>query len=153
MGTPRRILGQLLRLTVLPLLFVVSLVLHLPGVIGRSAVRDIARAAVADLAPGRRTTLSIRPERMLAGTADAPPPNAAPARVAELIYHGDHVRAHLVTTTGQALFAKVLSGTDPGWLAVGTEVRIGWHDRDCRALDARPDHLEPDHLEPAATAG
>jgi putative spermidine/putrescine transport system ATP-binding protein len=113
----------------------------------------VAATAVADLAPGRRTTLSIRPERVLAGTADAPPPNAAPARVAELIYHGDHVRAHLVTTTGQALFAKVLSGTDPGWLAVGTEVRIGWHDRDCRALDARPDHLEPDHLEPAATAG
>ncbi len=59
MGTPRRILGQLLRLTVLPLLFVVSLVLHLPGVIGRSAVRDIARAAVADLAPGHLTLRRI----------------------------------------------------------------------------------------------
>ncbi len=59
MGTPRRVLGQLLRLLVLPLLLVVSLVLHLPSALGRAAVRDIARAAVADLAPGHVTLRRI----------------------------------------------------------------------------------------------
>lgn len=59
MGTGRRILGQVLRLIALPLLLVVSLVLHIPSPVGRSAVRDIARAALKDLAPGHVTIRRI----------------------------------------------------------------------------------------------
>lgn len=51
-GPLLRLLTQILRLLVLPVLLVGSLVLHLPTALGRTAVRDIARAAVADLVPG-----------------------------------------------------------------------------------------------------
>jgi hypothetical protein len=51
----RRLLVQVIRLLVLPFLFVVALVLHLPTSLGRTAATDIARAAVADFAPGHIT--------------------------------------------------------------------------------------------------
>ena len=103
----------------------------------------VTATASGGIAAGARTTLSIRPERVIVTDAGDPPENAGPAIVEELIYHGDHVRAHLATPTGQTLFAKVLSGTGHGWLRAGAPVRIGWQARDCRALDPLPDHGGP----------
>ncbi len=54
-----RLLGQVARLVVLPVLFVVALVLHLPTRLGRAAATDLVRAAVADLAPGHFTLRRI----------------------------------------------------------------------------------------------
>ena len=54
-----RLLGQLARLVVLPVLFLLALVLHLPTRLGRAAATDLARAAVADLAPGHFTLRRI----------------------------------------------------------------------------------------------
>ena len=110
----------------------------------------VQAVAVGATSTGKRTSLAIRPERILVADAGPEPENAAAAAVEELIYHGDHVRARLATRTGQSLFAKVLSGTEREWLRVGAEVRVGWRRQDCRALDPRPDHIEPNRIEPAS---
>ncbi len=85
--------------------------------------------------PGERRTVSVRPERVRVS-----PDSGAPARIGELIYHGDHVRARLRTDSGQELFAKLLSGTAPEWLRPDAVVRVAWRGEDARALDPLPDH-------------
>src|SRR6185369_8805706 len=44
---------------------------------------------------GARTTLSIRPERVRLSPGAEAGPNRFPARIEELIFHGDHTRARL----------------------------------------------------------
>ncbi len=103
----------------------------------------VRATAAPGIVAGARTTLSVRPERVVVVEEGAAPDNAGAARIEELIYHGDHVRARLRAGTGQAMFAKVLSGTACGWLRMGADVSVGWRTRDCRALDPLPEHAIP----------
>jgi putative spermidine/putrescine transport system ATP-binding protein len=85
---------------------------------------------------GSRTTLSIRPERVLLLGAESPCENALPAEVEELIFHGDHRRVRMRIADGGEFFLKLASGEGGPTLVPGQRVRIGWRTADCRALDA-----------------
>jgi putative spermidine/putrescine transport system ATP-binding protein len=83
-------------------------------------------------APGERTTLSIRPERVLID----PGPQVATrlqGRVRELVYLGDHLRACIAV--GAKEFIVKIPNTRRVPLGVGDAVTIGWDTADCRALD------------------
>jgi putative spermidine/putrescine transport system ATP-binding protein len=83
---------------------------------------------------GTRTMLSIRPERVIVGQANAP--NRSDAEVLELIYHGDHIRCRMRVYGDEGFIVKVPNGAGVQQLAVGDRVPVGWHTEDCRALDA-----------------
>ena len=84
---------------------------------------------------GSGTLMSVRPERVRIDPEGADYDNRFPARVEELIYLGDHVRARM-TVLGNADFVVKVGVADLGRvLTPGTDVEVGWSSRDCRALD------------------
>jgi putative spermidine/putrescine transport system ATP-binding protein len=88
-------------------------------------------------AVGDRTTLSLRPERVVIapeGSADLD--NVFEAQVRELIYLGDHIRTRVNVCGNDEFIVKVPNSSHSPDLAVGAKVRIGWITQDCRALDA-----------------
>ena len=83
-------------------------------------------------------TLSLRPERVFVNPpADAAMPNVFPARVEELIYLGDHIRARLATLGHDDFIVKTPNTAGLGKLRIGEEIKIGWRTEDCRALKER----------------
>lgn len=114
MGTGRRILGQLLRLLVLPLFLAVSLVLHLPGGLGRAAVRDVARAALADLAPGYMSIRRVTRLNLAGVTVEGV--NWSDLDHRPLVEEGT-----LSVTSTPALLAAALGGAR--WPAISLEAR------------------------------
>jgi putative spermidine/putrescine transport system ATP-binding protein len=86
--------------------------------------------------PGQATTLSLRPERVLisppAGTVD----NVFEARVLELIYLGDHIRARVALLGREDFIVKVPNSANHVAMREGDTVVVGWQRDDCRALDA-----------------
>ena len=83
---------------------------------------------------GTRTTLSIRPERVLIGEPDMP--NRLDGRVLELIYLGDHIRCRMEVAGHDDFIVKVPNSARHTVLQVGAETPVGWLTEDCRALDA-----------------
>jgi putative spermidine/putrescine transport system ATP-binding protein len=96
----------------------------------------VSALAVNICGAGDHTTLSIRPERVVAEPRDGECDTVLSARVVELIYHGDHTRVRL-EVGGRSDFTLKLSAREIGRsLAVGSTIEIGWQSADCRALDA-----------------
>jgi len=91
---------------------------------------------VADIAAGRSTMLSLRPERVRINPRGDEAGNVFDAVVREIVYLGDHLRLGLALAGQQALVAKVPNRSVSSRLAVGEPVRVGWAVADCRALDA-----------------
>jgi putative spermidine/putrescine transport system ATP-binding protein len=96
---------------------------------------DVVKALAVNVkARGDRTLLSVRPERI-----DINPAAAADvtlkARIAELIYLGDHIRARLEVAGHDDFIVKVPNKAGHEHVAEGNEVSIGWKAADCRALD------------------
>jgi putative spermidine/putrescine transport system ATP-binding protein len=85
---------------------------------------------------GSRTTLSIRPERVVVRPAERECNNILTARVEELIYHGDHTRARLQVPGSSDFLIKVSNTLGELGIAPGDMIEIGWQSGDCRALDA-----------------
>jgi putative spermidine/putrescine transport system ATP-binding protein len=94
---------------------------------------EVEAAAVRGTTPGTRTTLSIRPERVLINPARDSVATRLPGRVRELIYVGDHLRAYVAVATQEFIVKIPNSRHVP--LNIGDEIVIGWHTADCRALD------------------
>ncbi|MGV6811576.1 MAG: ABC transporter ATP-binding protein [Brevirhabdus sp.] len=84
-------------------------------------------------AEGDETLISIRPERVRIGDPEAP--NAATAKVLELIYLGDHIRCRLDVHGNDEFVVKVPNAADQAVLKVGSETYVGWVTEDARALD------------------
>ncbi len=85
---------------------------------------------------GRRTTLSIRPERVTLAPADGGDgPNRLPAVVLETIYLGDHALAVLEVAGNSEFMVKLPPGGHAG-LSHGQAVTVTFRPEDCRALDA-----------------
>jgi putative spermidine/putrescine transport system ATP-binding protein len=84
---------------------------------------------------GSRSTLSLRPERVLIDPSPERCPNVFEARVEELIYHGDHTRTRVRACGCDEFVIKVPNAAGQIHLEVGAAIRIGWHVEDCRALD------------------
>lgn len=85
---------------------------------------------------GERTTLSLRPERVVISPNDSDVDNVCTARVEELIYLGDHIRTRAVVSGNKEFIIKVPNIHNHVPLKEGEEVKIGWMAEDCRALDA-----------------
>jgi putative spermidine/putrescine transport system ATP-binding protein len=92
--------------------------------------------AVSAGAAGTATTLSVRPERVQLSPIDSDCENVVAASVAQLIYHGDHVRVGLRLASGQDFIVKLPNVRRGLALAVGTSVKLGWRTADCRAFEA-----------------
>ncbi|GLK72160.1 ABC transporter ATP-binding protein [Ancylobacter dichloromethanicus] len=92
--------------------------------------------AIGDRSPGARKLISIRPERVRIVADGAAYANVMPARVEEVIYHGDHLRLRLSTMKVDDFIAKVPNAESGHSFAAGQELRIGFNTADCLALDA-----------------
>ncbi len=85
---------------------------------------------------GERSTLSLRPERVIVRPEAGACANVFNARVEELIYLGDHVRTRVNVLGHDDFIIKVPNSAGHQHLAEGESVDIGWHADDCRALDS-----------------
>ncbi len=85
---------------------------------------------------GDKTTLSLRPERVLVNPAAGECANNCPARVEELIYHGDHTRTRVSVSGNSEFIIKVPNTHNQTHMKRGQTIVIGWNTIDCRALDA-----------------
>jgi putative spermidine/putrescine transport system ATP-binding protein len=83
---------------------------------------------------GDRTTLSLRPERVMIEPGDLP--NSFDAQVKELIYLGDHIRTRVQLCGNDDFIIKIPNAQNHAQLSVGETVKVGWAVDDCRALDA-----------------
>ena len=62
-------------------------------------------------------------------------PNVFEARVLELIYLGDHIRARMAVCGNDEFIVKVPNASEHPTLERGNAIRVGWQAEDCRALD------------------
>ena len=85
---------------------------------------------------GSRTTLSLRPERVVVDPKPGSCPNMFDARVEELIYLGDHIRTRVDVCGSKQFIIKVPNASGHVRLDRGQVVKVGWAANDCRALDA-----------------
>lgn len=83
---------------------------------------------------GDRCTLSLRPERITANPQAGQTQNTFTARVEELIYLGDHIRARMLVCGNDEFIVKVPNSADHSELREGVNATIGWQSADCRAL-------------------
>jgi putative spermidine/putrescine transport system ATP-binding protein len=86
-------------------------------------------------AVGDRTTLSLRPERMVLDPPEGTLPNVFPARVEEVIYLGDSLRVRLDVCGNTDFVVRIANIHASPIPAVGDHIRVGWRIEDCRALD------------------
>ena len=86
-------------------------------------------------AVGERSTMSLRPERVMIGQAIENCPNMFEAKVEELIYLGDHIRSRVSVCGHDDFIVKVPNASDHASLSEGEVVKVGWQSEDCRALD------------------
>ena len=85
---------------------------------------------------GQRTTLSLRPERVVVSPQAGSLPNIFTARAEELIYLGDHIRTRFTVLGHDDFICKIPNSAGLINLQQGDSVSIGWNVEDCRALDA-----------------
>ncbi len=85
---------------------------------------------------GQRTTLSLRPERVVVSPEAGSLPNIFTARAEELIYLGDHIRTRFTVLGHDDFICKIPNAAGLINLEEGNTVTIGWNVEDCRALDA-----------------
>ena len=85
---------------------------------------------------GSRTTISLRPERVLINPPEGSVPNLFDGRVEELIFHGDHLRTRLRVCGRDDFIVKVPNNAGHVEIRTGDTVRVGWQSADARALDA-----------------
>ncbi len=84
---------------------------------------------------GKRTLMSIRPERVALNPQAAEGTNILEGRIEELIYLGDHIRTRMTVAGHDDFIVKVPNNTDHHILKEGETTPVGWVAEDCRALD------------------
>jgi putative spermidine/putrescine transport system ATP-binding protein len=107
---------------------------------GQSCVVEVDGGEVRALAVniegvGARSTLSLRPERVLIDPDPEGCANVFDARVEELIYHGDHTRVRVRTCGSDDFIVKLPNAAARVQLTAGQRIKVGWQIEDCRALD------------------
>jgi putative spermidine/putrescine transport system ATP-binding protein len=84
---------------------------------------------------GERTTVSLRPERVIVNPAEGSTDNIFEGRVEELIYLGDHVRTRATVCGNDQFIVKIPNAQGTLNVDRGHHIRLGWSSNDCRALD------------------
>ena len=98
---------------------------------------DVVRALpVAVDRVGDRSTLSLRPERVILNPEAGSLPNIFDARVEEVIYLGDHLRTRVSVCGNNEFVIKTPNAEGHPKLRRGETIQVGWASGDCRALDA-----------------
>jgi putative spermidine/putrescine transport system ATP-binding protein len=86
---------------------------------------------------GSKTTLSLRPERVVIDPQPNSYPNVFEAEIEELIYLGDHIRTRVSLLGHHDFVIKIPNNQLASKsLQLGTKIQVGWQPEDCRALDA-----------------
>jgi putative spermidine/putrescine transport system ATP-binding protein len=93
-------------------------------------------ALIGDGTANARKLVSIRPERVHITNGASSFANVMPARIEEVIYHGDHLRLRLATMGRGDFIAKVPNARGDQGLQAGQELQIAFDISDCLALDA-----------------
>jgi putative spermidine/putrescine transport system ATP-binding protein len=83
----------------------------------------------------QRTSLSLRPERVIVNPAEGSVENVFEGEVAELIYLGDHIRTRVSVCGNDDFIVKIPNSQVHAVLEKGQKIRLGWTADDCRALD------------------
>ncbi len=85
---------------------------------------------------GEKTSMSLRPERVMVNPAEGSTENVFEGEVKELIYLGDHIRTRVNVCGNEEFIIKVPNSY--GHLVVNKDqkIKVGWSSDDCRALDA-----------------
>jgi putative spermidine/putrescine transport system ATP-binding protein len=102
------------------------------AVVATKSGERFACTALTGIGLGQEVMLSIRPEAVTLLQPGAGVP-AAEARIAAIVYHGDHFRLHLTTRGGETIAAKAPVREAQG-LSIGDDVLIGWRPEDARVL-------------------
>ncbi len=84
---------------------------------------------------GSRTTLSLRPERLVINPHQSNHPNRFRAKVLELIYLGDHNRYRVSLAGNDEFVIKLPNDEAAAAVREGDEIEVCWHSRHCKALD------------------
>ena len=87
---------------------------------------------------GSRSTLSLRPERVIVDPEPHSLPNVFLAKTKQLIYLGDHIRTRFSICGTDDFIVKIPNSAVHAAISEGDEVNIGWKAEDCRALDVWP---------------
>ena len=96
----------------------------------------IVRATAVNVGgPGSRTTLSLRPERVLVGSEAASLPNSVLGTVQEITYLGDHTRVRMRVLGSDSFIVKIPNAARHASLQTGDTTPLGWQIEDRRALD------------------
>ncbi|MBW3695009.1 ABC transporter ATP-binding protein [Vibrio sp. T187] len=86
---------------------------------------------------GDATTLSIRPEKISVSPEELQCDNEFSGQLREMIYHGDHHRLVVsVPDLGELIVKVPNDNRNTAPLKLGEACTIGWHSRDCHALDS-----------------
>ena len=85
---------------------------------------------------GSRSTLSLRPERVMVNPAAGSVANIFSGKAEELIYLGDHIRTRFTVCGHDDFIVKIPNSATHTHLKQGDTVNVGWNVEDCRALDA-----------------
>ncbi len=96
---------------------------------------EIEAIAISIAGEGKRTTLSLRPERVVVSPEAGQFPNNFEAKVVELIYLGDHIRTRMIVCGHHEFVVKIPNSVQHAILSCGDIVNVGWSAQDCRALD------------------
>ena len=98
--------------------------------------RVIEAAAVNVSSSGESTLISIRPERVeFSPDENAESLSVVDAEVLEFIYMGDIYRTRLRIAGNDNFIVKSRNSAQQRRYDPGDQIRIGWHTKDCRALD------------------
>ncbi|MFN3987767.1 MAG: ABC transporter ATP-binding protein [Rhodocyclaceae bacterium] len=98
---------------------------------------DVIRSLPVNVAgQGRRSTLSLRPERVVIDPEPGSLPNIVDAEVEEVIYMGDHLRTRISVAGNKEFVVKTPNSSNIRPHARRDRIRVGWKIEDCRALDA-----------------
>ncbi len=84
---------------------------------------------------GDRTSVSLRPERVLVDPAAGSVDNIFEGQVEELIYLGDHVRTRVNVCGNDEFIVKIPNAQGHRLVEKGRNIQLGWMSDDCRALD------------------
>jgi len=85
---------------------------------------------------GDRTSLSLRPERVIVNPSKEHVENVFEGVVQELIYLGDHIRTRVSVCGNDEFIVKVPNSQGHLIIDKGQQIQVGWALEDCRALDA-----------------
>jgi putative spermidine/putrescine transport system ATP-binding protein len=85
---------------------------------------------------GARTTLSVRPERLVINPRVSSYANCFRARVLEAIYLGEQIRYRVRLAGNEDFTLKVRNDSTLGVIRTGDEIEVCWNSLDCQALDA-----------------